>query len=143
MMNHATRYATTPRTMAPGMIVNITQRTRTAVESTLKYSARPPHTPATFRSLVDRASRAVATALADTLEPVRTAHAATYATTPPTKPPGTIDNTIHTSRIRVTSASRYSAMPAQTPAIRPAAEFRYRRFGELIDTSSDRGSVIK
>jgi len=59
MMNQATRYARAPRTMQPGIIVNIAQITRTRVASTLKYSARPPHTPAIFRSVVDRVKRRV------------------------------------------------------------------------------------
>ena len=53
-----------------------------------------------------------------------TAQAATYATNPPTKPPGTMERITQASRTSVTSASRYSAIPAQTPAIRPRVERR-------------------
>ena len=77
MMNQATRYATMPRTMQPGIIVKIAQITRTRVASTLKYSARPPHTPAILP--VGRRSGQTtgsASALAGLLESVMIAHAA-------------------------------------------------------------------
>src|SRR3954464_15276105 len=48
--------------------------------------------------------------------------------------PGTIDSTIQASRISVTSASRYSAMPAHTPASRPVDGVLKRRFGAFIAT---------
>src|SRR6185295_3606633 len=77
MMNQATRYATMPRTIQPGIIVNIAQITRTSVGSTLKYSARPPHTPAIFRSVVDRVRRRVfGSAVAGLLESAMMAQAA-------------------------------------------------------------------
>src|SRR5438552_16024256 len=58
--------------------------------------------------------------------------AAMYAIRPPMNAPGTIDRTIQSRRMKVTSASRYSARPAQTPAIRPADVLRYKRFGMVF-----------
>src|SRR5438128_2373481 len=58
MMNHAARYATTPRTIAPGTTVRIAHATRTTVGSVDRYSAMPPQTPAILRSTTERVSPA-------------------------------------------------------------------------------------
>ena len=47
----------TPPITAPQRIDRITQSSRIGVESTPKYSARPPQTPAIFLSVADRVSR--------------------------------------------------------------------------------------
>ena len=57
MISHASRYAMTPPMTAAQKIERTTHTRRTAVLSIWKYSARPPHTPASCRSVVDRLSR--------------------------------------------------------------------------------------
>src|SRR5437867_2925020 len=117
-----------PITMQPGTIDRTTHATRIAVASTSRYAASPPQTPPILRSTTDRVSRRPEVLLIVTGPGASgiTIHAATYAIRPPTKPPGTIDRITHTRRTSVTSVSRYSAIPAQTPAIRPAVERRTR-----------------
>src|SRR5688572_15772739 len=57
IITHASRYAMTPPMTAPQKIERTIHTRRTAVPSTWKYSARPPQTPASWRSVVDRLSR--------------------------------------------------------------------------------------
>src|SRR5215203_4682438 len=107
MMNQAITYATRPRTIAPGKIARTIQRSRTAVASMPRYSARPPHTPAILRSLVDRVKRRWPAGVSGTaFDSGMIAQATRYAMNPPTRHPGTMESTTQTSRISVTSASR-------------------------------------
>jgi hypothetical protein len=57
MITQATRYATIPPTIPPGTTASTAQNSRTIVESTPRYSANPPHTPAIFESVAERISR--------------------------------------------------------------------------------------
>src|SRR5260370_12555956 len=57
MITQATTYATIPPTIPPGTTARIAQNRRTIVESTPRYSARPPHTPAIFESVAERIKR--------------------------------------------------------------------------------------
>src|SRR5471032_709896 len=106
--NHATRYAITPQTIAPGTIDRTTHATRTIVGSTAKYSASPPQTTAIRRSVRERRScgRVTGAAASTASAPGIRIQAATYATTPSTTAPGQIDSTIHASRTNVTSISK-------------------------------------
>src|SRR3954468_11535185 len=56
--NHATTYQRRPKKMKPGTTDRIIHATRMRVESSPKYSPRPPHTPAIRRSVCDRISPA-------------------------------------------------------------------------------------